>query len=181
MQRKILPILLLLTFLWVSCRKEDRQRNPYLQEAKFSRTINLRLAEYNRLRIPGTAVLVDNVGLRGIVVANIGNNFLAWDRACPSQALAECSQMTLESDNLFMLCPCTGVKYNLLNGYPQKKADTDKEKNTNYPMLNYQVVVQGDKCYTTYSIPPRLHASLPYMVWEYCNCYYVAMGYFPLR
>jgi hypothetical protein len=102
------------------------------------------LAEYNRLRIPGTAVLVDNVGLRGIVVANIGNNFLAWDRACPSQALAECSQMTLESDNLFMLCPCTGVKYNLLNGYPQKKADTDKEKNTNYPMLNYQVVVQGD-------------------------------------
>lgn len=19
------------------------------------------------------------------------------------------------------------------------------------------------------------------MVWEYCNCYYVAMGYFPLR
>lgn len=36
MQRKILPILLLLTFLLVSCRKEDRQRNPYLQEAKFS-------------------------------------------------------------------------------------------------------------------------------------------------
>ena len=144
MQRKILPILLLLTFLLVSCRKEDRQRNPYLQEAKFSRTINLRLAEYNRLRIQGTAVLVDNVGLRGIVVANIGNNFLAWDRACPSQALAECSQMTLESDNLFMLCPCTGVKYNLLNGYPQKKTSSDNEKNTNYPMLNYQVVVQGD-------------------------------------
>ena len=81
--------------------------------------------------------MVDNVGLRGIVVANIGNNYMAWERACPSQALSTCSQMTLEDDHLFMLCPCNGVRYNLLNGQPQSGKTT-------YPMLNYQVVVQGD-------------------------------------
>ena len=130
-------ILIILTLLLLSCERKDYQRNPFLQEAKFTITLNLRLAEYSKLRIPGGVVLVDNVGLRGIVVSNIGNNYLAWERACPSQALSACSQMTLEDDHLFMLCPCNGVRYNLLNGQPQSGKIT-------YPMLNYQVVVQGD-------------------------------------
>lgn len=130
-------ILIILTLLLLSCERKDYQRNPFLQEAKFTITLNLRLAEYNKLRIPGGVVLVDNVGLRGIVVANIGNNYMVWERACPSQALSACSQMTLEDDHLFMLCPCNGVRYNLLNGQPQSGKNT-------YPMLNYQVVVQGD-------------------------------------
>ena len=130
-------ILALLVLLQLSCERKDYQRNPFLQEAKFTTTLNLRLAEYNKLRIPGGVVMVDNVGLRGIVVANIGNNYMAWERACPSQALSTCSQMTLEDDHLFMLCPCNGVRYNLLNGQPQSGAST-------YPMLNYQVVKQGD-------------------------------------
>ena len=130
-------IFVLLTSLLFSCDCKDYQRNPFLQEAKFTTTLNLRLAEYSKLRIPGGVVMVDNVGLRGIVVANIGNNYMAWERACPSQALSTCSQMTLEDDHLFMLCPCNGVRYNLLNGQPQSGAST-------YPMLNYQVVKQGD-------------------------------------
>ena len=106
-------------------------------EKNFSITLNLNLPDYNKLRIERGVVQLDNVGLRGIVVINIGNNYMAWDRACPSQALSDCSQMTLESDHFFMLCPCNGVKYNLLNGQPQSKE-------TSYPMLNYQVVKQGD-------------------------------------
>ena len=70
-----------MTLLLLSCERKDYQRNPFLQEAKFTITLNLRLAEYNKLRIPGGVVLVDNVGLRGIVVANIGNNYMAWERA----------------------------------------------------------------------------------------------------
>ena len=77
-------IFVLLTSLLFSCDRKDYQRNPFLQEAKFTTTLNLRLAEYNKLRIPGGVVMVDNVGLRGIVVANIGNNYMAWERACPS-------------------------------------------------------------------------------------------------
>ena len=130
-------ILLGVLLLFQNCEKKNFQRNPFLQEAKFSTILNLNLPEYNKLRIAGGVVQFDNVGLRGIVVANIGNNYMAWDRACPSQALSDCSQMTLESDHLFMLCPCNGVKYNLLNGQPQSKE-------TSYPMLNYQVVKRGD-------------------------------------
>lgn len=129
-------ILLGVLLLFQNCEK-NFQRNPFLQEAKFSITLNLNLPDYNKLRIERGVVQLDNVGLRGIVVINIGNNYMAWDRACPSQALSDCSQMTLESDHFFMLCPCNGVKYNLLNGQPQSKE-------TSYPMLNYQVVKQGD-------------------------------------
>lgn len=129
-------ILLGVLLLFQNCEK-NFQRNPFLQEAKFSKTLKLNLTDYNKLKIPGGVVQYDNVGLRGIVVINIGNNYMAWDRACPSQALSDCSQMTLESDHLFMLCPCNGVKYNLLNGQPQSKE-------TSYPMLNYQVVKRGD-------------------------------------
>ena len=130
-------ILLGVLLLFQNCEKKNFQRNPFLQEAKFSTILNLNLPEYNKLRIAGGVVQVDNVGLRGIVVANIGNNYMAWDRACPSQALSDCSQMTLESDHLSMLCPCTGVKYSLANGLPLSGTSS-------YPMLNYQVVKQGD-------------------------------------
>lgn len=133
-------ILLGVLLLFQNCEKNNFQRNPFLQEAKFSKTYKLNLPEYNKLRIAGGVVQLDNVGLRGIVVINIGNNYMmAWDRACPSQALSDCSQMTLESDHLSMLCPCTGVKYSLVNGLPLSGTSS-------YPMLNYQVVVkQGGK------------------------------------
>lgn len=129
-------ILLAVLLLFQNCEK-NFQRNPFLQEAKFSKTLKLNLTDYNKLKIPGGVVLVDNVGLRGIVVANIGGHYMAWDRACPSQALSDCSQMTLESDNLSMLCPCTGVKYSLGNGLPLSGTSS-------YPMLNYQVVEEGN-------------------------------------
>ncbi|EGD33701.1 hypothetical protein HMPREF9071_1863 [Capnocytophaga sp. oral taxon 338 str. F0234] len=137
MKNKYFCMVALFLLLFIACKKNDIQRNPFLQEAKFSRTINLRLVEYNKLKIPGNAVLIDNIGLRGVVVANVGNSYYAWDRACPSQALSECSQMTLEDNNYFMYCPCNGVRYSLLNGQPQTG-------NSPYPMLNYQVVTNGD-------------------------------------
>lgn len=136
MYRKALFILVIVMQL-CSCQREHYQRNPFLQEARFSYQLNMHLAKYIKLRHSGNAVLVDNVGLRGIVVANIGGHYMAWDRACPSQALSDCSQMTLESDHLFMLCPCNGVKYNLANGLPLSGTSS-------YPMLNYQVVEKGN-------------------------------------
>lgn len=134
MYRKALFIFVIVMQL-CSCQPEHYQRNPFLQEAKFSITLKLNLPKYNKLRIGGV-VQLDNVGLRGIVVAKINGHYMAWDRACPSQALSDCSQMT-PSDNLFMLCPCTGVKYNLFNGLPLSGTSP-------YPMLNYQVVEEGN-------------------------------------
>lgn len=128
-------ILLGVLLLFQNCEKKNFQRNPFLQEAKFSTTLNLTFEL--KLKMGVGVVLVDNVGLRGIVVAKIGNNYMAWDRACPSQALSDCSQMTLESDHLSMLCPCTGVKYSLANGLPLSGTSS-------YPMLNYQVVEDGN-------------------------------------
>lgn len=127
-------ILLGVLLLFQNCEKKNFQRNPFLQEAKFSTTLNLTFEL--KLRMGVGVVLVDNVGLRGIVVAKINGHYMAWDRACPSQALSDCSQMT-PIDNLFMLCPCTGVKYNLANGLPLSGTSP-------YPMLNYQVVEKGN-------------------------------------
>lgn len=127
-------ILLGVLLLFQNCEKKNFQRNPFLQEAKFSTTLNLTFEL--KLKMGVGVVLVDNVGLRGIVVAKINGHYMAWDRACPSQALSDCSQMT-PIDNFSMLCPCTGVKYSLAIGLPLSGTSP-------YPMLNYQVVEEGN-------------------------------------
>lgn len=127
--------LCIIFLLLVSCTKEQRQRNPYLPEARFKEVINMNLPLYNRLKNPLSYVEItrEGIGLRGIVVINTGSGFVAWERACPSVPLSECSAMEF-ADNLTLQCPCNGFKYSLINGTPSQG---------NYGLLNYRVSVNG--------------------------------------
>ena len=135
---KLNKYLLFLLIFWsfMACQKENIQRNPFLQEAKFTKRINLRLPQYIKLTQDNTSIVIDDVGLRGIVVSHIFGNYLAWERACPSQPLSECSQMELK-DNFTVHCPCNNQLYHLSNGQPLNGSSP-------YPLLNYQVVVNGN-------------------------------------
>lgn len=125
-------------FLMVSCSKESRQRNPFLPEARFSKTINLNLPLYNKLNAPLNVVEIDNegVGLRGIFVVNTGTGFVAWDKACPNTPLKDCSTMTLTQD-IFAECPCDNTSYNLVNGAVHRGE-------SKYQLLNYSVSQNGN-------------------------------------
>ena len=109
-------VLLILPFL-MGCDKENfSNNNPYLPSYSFSLNINLALPQYSNLQFPSNAVYINNgsAGVRGIFVFNTGSGYVAFDAACPNQALSSCSTMTLSGINA--ICGCDSATYSLFTG-----------------------------------------------------------------
>lgn len=103
--------------LFFGCDKENfSNNNPYLPSYSFSLNINLSLPQYSNLQFPSNAVYINNgtAGVRGIFVFNTGSGYVAFDAACPNQALSSCSTMTLSGINA--ICPCDDAIYSLFTG-----------------------------------------------------------------
>ena len=104
-------VLLVLPFL-MGCDKENfSNNNPYLPNYGFSLNINMSLPQYSNLQFPSNAVYINNgsAGVRGIFVFNTGSGYVAFDAACPNQALSSCSTMTLSGINA--ICGCDSATY----------------------------------------------------------------------
>jgi nitrite reductase/ring-hydroxylating ferredoxin subunit len=127
--------LLVLFLASLSCEK-DRQvnnNNPYLPNYSFEVTLNMSFPQYAVLAFPSSAVYVNSAGagIRGLIVFNAGSgNYLAYDAACPNQALSDCSTMTISSINA--KCACDDAEYSLFTGLAAGKQ---------YPMKAYRVQV----------------------------------------
>lgn len=124
-------ILLVLVAVFFSCDKENfNNKNPYLPNYAFTYNINMNLPQYNSLKFPSNAVYINagNTGVRGVFVFNIGSGYVAFDAACPNQALSSCSTMTLNGINA--ICPCDDVSYSLFSG---------QASGMEYPMKQYRV------------------------------------------
>ncbi len=110
-------ILLLILPFFMGCDKENfSNNNPYLPNYSFSLTINMALPQYSNLQFPSNAVYINNgsAGVRGIFVFNTGSGYVAFDAACPNQALSSCSTMTLSGINA--ICGCDNASYSLFTG-----------------------------------------------------------------
>ncbi len=124
-------ILLVLVAVFISCDKENfNNKNPYLPNYAFTYNINMNLPQYNSLKFPSNAVYINagNTGVRGVFVFNTGSGYVAFDAACPNQALSSCSTMTLNGINA--VCPCDDVSYSLFSGQAPEME---------YPMKQYRV------------------------------------------
>lgn len=122
--------LLCLVGLW-SCDKDNfSNNNPFLPNYGFNVTVNMALPQYSSLQFPSNAIYINTagVGVRGIFVFNNGGNYIAFDAACPNQALDNCSTMTLSGINA--ICPCDNASYSLFTGISNGKQ---------YPMKQYRV------------------------------------------
>ena len=122
--------LFIIPFLF-GCDKESvSNKNPYLPSYSFSLNINLALPQYSNLQFPSNAVYINNgsAGVRGIIVFNTGSGYVAFDAACPNQALSSCSTMTLSG--ISAICPCDDAIYSLFTGQAAGKE---------YPMKQYRV------------------------------------------
>lgn len=117
--------------LFFGCDKENfSNNNPYLPSYGFALNINLSLPQYSNLQFPSNAVYINNgtAGVRGVFVFNTGSGYVAFDAACPNQALSSCSTMTLSGINA--ICPCDDAIYSLFTGQAAGKE---------YPMKQYRV------------------------------------------
>jgi nitrite reductase/ring-hydroxylating ferredoxin subunit len=115
----------------MGCDKDNfNNNNPYLPNYSFAYNINMSLPQYSSLQFPSNAVYVNagNTGIRGVFVFNTGGGYVAFDAACPNQALTSCSTMTLNGINV--ICPCDNVSYSLFSGQAQ---------GMQYPMKQYRV------------------------------------------
>ena len=118
--------------------------NPYLPNYNVNVSINLSLPEYSNLKFVSNAVYIPNQGVRGIFVFNTGSGYVAFDAACPNQALSSCSTMNfkkldpvdpLKIDKTTVVCSCDGAEYSLFPG---------QSKGKQYPLKQYRVEVNGD-------------------------------------
>ena len=100
------------------------------------------LPQYSNLLSPANAIYINAAGqgIRGIIVFNTGSGYVAYDAACPNQALSSCSTMTV--NGIDAICPCDEVRYSLFSGLAQ---------GMQYPMKRYRVEQVGEVSLRVYN------------------------------
>jgi nitrite reductase/ring-hydroxylating ferredoxin subunit len=118
--------------------------NPYLPNYPVNVEINMNLPAYSLLRSVANAIYFPNEGVRGIFVFNTGSGYVAFDAACPNQALSSCSTMNfkkldpvdpLKIDKTTVVCSCDNAEYSLFSG---------QSKGKQYALKQYRVEANGD-------------------------------------
>lgn len=141
---KFLFTSLFISVALLSCKSDDggtvNNNNPFLNPPPVTINLNLNLPEYNPLRFPGNSVLVNNRGIKGIVVYNVNNNlYTAFDRTDPNHVPSSCSQMDIEG--IVATCPCASENgtnsYDIVTGQHQNDSEA-------FPMQAYRVERTGD-------------------------------------
>lgn len=132
--QKYLIFLISILFL-TSCDKGSfNNNNPYIPNYDFRIEIDTNLPSYNQLQFAGNGIKVysSGAGSSGIIIFYTGSTYLAYDGACPNQAISSCSALNISGINA--ICPCDSASYNLFTGQA-----TGKE----YPLKPYRVEVIG--------------------------------------
>lgn len=132
--------LLALLFFSLSCGGEDDTRlinNPYLNPIPVALNLNLNLPQYNALKYPNNFLILNNQGIRGIVVYNVNNSlYTAFDLSDPNHSPSNCSTMSVEG--VVASCSCSdNNSYDLVTGQHQTESQA-------YPMLPYRAQRNGD-------------------------------------
>ena len=132
--KKILMITLLAAFAFGCDSENFNNHNPYIPNYSFTVQLDMALPAYSQLQFPSNAIVFNGAGagVRGIIVFNTGSGYNAFDRACPNQALADCSTMGI--NGIYAHCPCDDMDYSLFTG---------QASGAQYPMKQYRVSKNG--------------------------------------
>ena len=138
-----LPVIAVVCLVFVlGCKKDDNNtlndNNPFLTTPIVNISLNLNLPEYNPLRFPGNSVLINNRGIKGIVVYNVNNTlYTAFDLSDPNHVPNSCSRMEIEG--IIASCPCETDtnSYDIVTGQHQNDENA-------YPMQQYRSERLGD-------------------------------------
>ena len=128
---------LFLIFFLCSCEKNMDNENPFIIDINFEKIINLNLPAYDNLRYNGGSYYVAGLGVKGVILFNLNNNYLAWEASCPNEKPSDCS--TMEIQGLQAECKCNSNLYSLANGQPLKI-----NTNNSFPMVAYFTEKSGN-------------------------------------
>jgi nitrite reductase/ring-hydroxylating ferredoxin subunit len=128
-------LLIVAVLLTYGCGKTPLDRNPYLVDIRFQRTLNLALPLYSGLNYTGNSLLIEDLGINGVIVFNLsGTTFLAWEATCPNHLPESCSKLTLKG--VLAVCSCEDYQYSLATG---QLLNPSEELNPPQSLLFYQV------------------------------------------
>ena len=129
--KKYFFLLLVFPILFGCTSNTINNNNPYLPKYTFTIDINMNLPAYSSLLTPINAVYYPGQGVQGLYIFNTGSGYVAFDAACPNQAISSCSTMTIDGINA--VCGCDSKEYSLFTG----------QGTLQYPMKQYRVQVNG--------------------------------------
>ncbi|WP_256001816.1 hypothetical protein [Pedobacter deserti] len=98
--------------LLCSCGKAEN----YIPEVPVN--FNITIQEFNLKKV-NNVVLVPNQGVKGLMIVAIGGEYVAFDR-CSSVNPQEGCQVSPDESGVTATDPCTGAKFLLTDGSPQK-------------------------------------------------------------
>lgn len=112
--KKIAAIAIVFLLFFASCGKEENYIPDY--PVNYSITV----AEFS-IRATNGILLVPNQGVAGLIIVRISTNeYVAFDRCSTVNPEKACA-VTPEDGSVFLaLDPCSGGKFSLLDGSPQK-------------------------------------------------------------
>ena len=132
-------------FTQVNCNKDPNNGYYNIPDVYVNYTINLSLAKYSDLNIPGGHFYLNDEGYKGIIVYHaIDDTYLAFERACTYRPLDDCSKITVDESGIYMRCgeydgstfvDCCGSKFDM-SGFVLNSPAL-------YPLKQYKVSVQS--------------------------------------
>ncbi len=134
-------VLLVVSFLIAGCNAGTvNYRNPNLPaNYMVYMQLNLALPLYSNLKNPINSFVDYSQGIRGVVVFNAGNSYVAYDLACPNTPYTTCATaMTVMGVDA--KCSCDNSTYSLFSG---------QSTGQQYPMKPYHVELNGDNLTVT--------------------------------
>ena len=85
---KKLTYILIFSVLIFSCNSKD----DFIQDVYVNEFIDLSLDPYNQLITAGSSILIDNIGVEGIIIYHaVGNDYKVYDRNCSYEPSLSCS------------------------------------------------------------------------------------------
>lgn len=139
--RKYFLLLIAFPMLFGCSTNSTNNNNPYLPNYTVNLDVNMSLPQYSDLKFVSNGIYVAGQGVRGVFVFNTGSGYVAFDAACPNQALSSCSTMTFKKiddqriDRTNVVCACDNAQYSLFSGQSAGKS---------YPLKQYRVEVNGN-------------------------------------
>lgn len=139
MKMKKIAFFLLISLGLLSCsNNDDKIQNPYLVVPLVNLSLNLNLPEYTDLKFPGGFFIVNNQGIKGIVVYCVSDTqYFASELSDPNHSPNSCS--TMEVTGIIATCSCDdGNTNDIITG------QFTPPNNEKYPMLQYRAERNGD-------------------------------------
>ncbi len=105
----------LLLFLLAGCGKQGN----VVPNVAVNLQLQLNDPRYSQLRSIGSAVAIDGYGVSGIIVANTVYGYRAYDRCSAYEPEKRCA-VTIDDNKILVTDPCSGSKWLLQDGTPNK-------------------------------------------------------------